>query len=380
MLDGEFSLVPPKMSLNHEYKILVTGGSGFLGRAVIRMLLERYPHWKVSSLDIRPPDQDVAQQLDRVMLADIRQEDSVKAAFKDYHPDLVVHTAGVVPARAFRYSTKDVDWQHVKAVNYDGTRNVLLATMASGCMRFVYTSSVTAIIDDLDHDYYYMDESVPLGLAQLHYGKSKGMAETFVLSSEHAEKGLKACALRPCTILGPDDTQVISVLHDCIGKGETYFVVGDGNNIYDWMYIDNAAHAHVLAIKNLLTSETAAGEAFFITNQEPAYFWDFLAFIWAQFGHKPAFQVHVPVALAMIVAFVLEWFTWALGLPITLDTGSVKDGIRTHYASNEKAIHVLGYRPTVGLTEGVVRSCQGYKRHLAAKMTAKNAKEKPLPN
>lgn len=368
------------MSLTQEHKILVTGGSGFLGRSVIRTLLERYPHWKVSALDIRPPDADAEKQLDRVMLADIRSENSVIAAFKDYHPDLVIHTAGVVPARAFRYSTRDVDWQHVKAVNYDGTRNILSATMASGCFRFVYTSSVTAIIDDLDHDYYYMDESVPLGLAQLHYGKSKGMAETFVLSPEHAEKGLKACALRPCTILGPDDTQVISVLHDCIGKGETYFIVGDGDNIYDWMYIDNAVHAHLLAAENLLTSKTAAGEAFFITNQEPAYFWDFLAFIWAQFGHEPAFRVHVPVGLAMVVAFVLEWVTWLMGLPTTLDTGSVKDGIRTQYASNEKAIEILGYKPIVALSEGVVRTCEGYKRQLAAKAAVKKAKEKPLPN
>jgi len=355
------------MSLEHEHKILVTGGSGFLGRSVIRMLLERHPHWKISTLDIRPPEQHVDVQLDRVMLADIRSERRVKAAFGGYHPDLVIHTAGVVPARAFRYSTRDADWQHVKAVNYDGTRNVLLATMASGCSRFVYTSSVTAIIDDLDNDYHYMDESVPLGLAKLHYGKSKGMAETFVMSPEHAEKGLKACALRPCTNLGPDDTQVISLLHDCIAKGETNFIVGDGNNLYDWMYIDNAVHAHILAAENLLTTETAAGEAFFITNQEPAYFWDFLMFVWAQFGHRPAFQVHVPVALAMVVAFLLEWVSWALGLPTTLDTGSVKDGIRTQYASNEKAIHILGYRPIVGLSEGVVRTCEGYKRQLAAK-------------
>jgi sterol-4alpha-carboxylate 3-dehydrogenase (decarboxylating) len=252
-------------------------------------------------------------------------------------------------------------------VNYNGTVNILNAAMASGCKRFVYTSSVTVAIDDLEHDYYHMkEESTPINLATLHYGRSKAQAEAFVLSPSHAEKGLKACALRPCTIIGPEDTQVISLIHDLIAKGETCFILGDGHNLTDWMYIDNAVHAHMLAIENLLLGpQTAAGEAFFVTNQEPVYFWDLLAYIWAQFGHTPRFRLHIPVGLAVVVAFILEILTWATGTPATLHRGSVKDSTRTYYASNDKAVRVLGYRPVVGLSEGVRRSCGGYKRQMA---------------
>lgn len=358
-------------------RVLVTGGSGFLGRAIIKELQRRHPQWTIDALDIVHPADDTRRHLDKFIRADIRSKDSVDAAFASYHPDLVVHSAGIVPSREFRYSTKGKDWERVKAINYDGTVNILHAAMASGCKRFVYTSSVTAIIDDLDHDYYNMDETTPTGLATLHYGKSKAMAEAFVLSLSHAQAGLQACALRPCTIIGPDDTEVISLIHDLIAKGETHFIIGDGLNIYDWMYIDNAVHAHVLAVENLLVGpQTAAGEAFFVTNQEPAYFWDFLAFTWAQFGHVPRFRVHVPIMLAYLVALILEVVTWLTGMPATLHRGSVKDGIRTHYADNSKAISVLGYRPIVGLSEGVRRSCEGYKRQLAAKAVKEGKKEK----
>lgn len=350
-------------------RVLITGGSGFLGRNLALELSNKYPQWNIDVLDIQFPDEDLKYKLDNFFHVDIRSKESVSAVFANYHPDLVVHTAGVVPGRQFRYSTNEDDWQGVRAVNYDGTVNILRATMASGCKRFIYTSSVTAIIDDLDHDYHNMNESTPTGLATLHYGTSKGLAEAFVLSPEHAEKGLMVCALRPCTIIGPDDTQVISLIHDLIAKGETCFVIGDGNNLYDWMYIDNIVHAHILTIENLLPSgpQTAAGQAFFITNQEPAYFWDFMLYVWAQFGHVPRFQVYIPTTLAVIIAFLLEIVTWLSGTPATLHRGSIKDAIRTHYADNGRAIKVLGYKPIVGLSEGIRRSCEGYKRQLAAK-------------
>ena len=260
--------------------ILVTGGSGFVGRATVKALVSRHPECNVSILDVQAPPKDIASLIHKFYEVDVTSFEDVKDAFETCRPDLVIHSAGIVPARRARYSTNKRDWAKVKAVNVDGTRNVLDATMASGCRRFIYTSSCTAVTDDLNHDYFHFKESIPTGHATLHYGKSKAMAENYVMSPEHQEQGLIVCALRPCTIIGPGDLAVISVLHDCIAKLETYFVVGEGDNLYDFMYIDNAVQAHLLAIENLLTTKTAAGEVFFISNQEPVYFWDFLAYIW----------------------------------------------------------------------------------------------------
>lgn len=362
------------MADNTGFRVLVTG-VGFLGRNLSLALKDKHPQWKIDALDIRPPDGDLRQNIDTFIHADIKSSESVNTAFAtcDYRPDLVVHTAGIVPSRQSRYSTRLEDWDRVKAVNYNGTVNILHATLASGCKHFIYTSSVTAVIDDLDHDYNNMSEdTAPTTLATLHYGKSKALAEAFVLSPSHAEQGLKACALRPCTIIGPDDTQVISLLHDLIAKGETSFILGNGHNLSDWMYIDNAVHAHILAIENLLLGpQTAAGQTFFVTNQEPVYFWDFLAYVWAQLGHTPRFRLRIPLGLAFVLAFILELLTWVMGTPATLHRGSVKDGTRSYYASNEEAIRVLGYRPIVGMSEGIRRSCEGYKSQLAERATLK---------
>ena len=354
------------MSPRKPIDVLVTGASGFLGSNIIEALADKHPKWNICGLDLRPPPSKVSRCIRQFIPADITSDDSVRNAFMDYTPDVVVHTAGIVPARKDRYSTDKKHWEKVKAVNHDGTKHVLDAAMASGCRAFVYTSSCTVVIDDLEHDYYYMSESAPTNLATLHYGKSKGLAEQYVLDRKHAEAGLAACALRPCTIIGPGDTAVISIFHDQIAKRETNFIVGDGYNFYDFMYIANAVDAHILATENLLTSKTAAGEAFFISNDEPVYFWDFLAFIWAQFGHVPTFRVRIPVGLAWLVAVIMEIITWFTGGAATLDRGSLKDGISTRYSDNSKAQQILGYKPKVGLSEGVRRTCDAYKKLLAA--------------
>lgn len=136
-------------------------------------------------------------------------------------------------------------------------------------------------------------------------------------------------------------------------------------NRYDFVYIDNAVQAHILAAENLLTTRTAAGQAFFISNQEPVYFWDFFLAIWAEFGHIPRHRVFIPMWLAWIVALIMEVITFFTGAAVTLDTGSVKDAVRTQYSDNTKAIEILGYRPKVGLAKGLRLWCDDYKKHLA---------------
>ena len=171
------------------------------------------------------------------------------------------------------------------------------------------------------------------------------------------DENLATCALRPSVLFGPGDYQLIPSVHACIAKGETPFIVGDGENLWDVTYVANVADAHVLAAENLLSTRTAAGEAIFISNEEPIPFRDFCLEVWKNFRHFPSYQVHVPVSLASFVGYIAEVVTWVTGTQTTLSRGSVLDACATRYCSGEKARKVLGYKPRVGIEEGIRISC-----------------------
>lgn len=172
------------------------------------------------------------------------------------------------------------------------------------------------------------------------------------------DEKLATCALRPSVVFGPGDHQLIPSIHACIAKGETPFVLGNGENLWDVTYVGNIADAHVLAVENLLSSQTAAGGAIFISNEEPITFRDFCLAIWANFGHFPSFEFLIPVSVAAFVGHVAEYATWFTGTQATLSRGSVLDACQTRYCSGEKARKILGYRPRVGIEEGIRVSCE----------------------
>ena len=141
-------------------------------------------------------------------------------------------------------------------------------------------------------------------------------------------------------------------------KRETPYILGSGLNLWDITYVTNVADAHVLAVENLLSSRTAAGEAIFISNKQPVPFRDFCLAVWREFGHYPPFQVHVPRSMATLAGVVADWVSWLSGIQTTLSKGSVNDACATRYCSGAKAREVLGYVPKVGVEEGIKRSCE----------------------
>lgn len=169
---------------------------------------------------------------------------------------------------------------------------------------------------------------------------------------------MATCALRPSVVFGPGDPQMIPSLHACIAKGETPFVIGDGLNLWDLTYVGNLADAHVLAMENLLSTRTAAGQALFISNEQPVPFRDFCLAVWKEFGHDPPFQVRIPQRLAKLAGSVAEWATWLTGRPSTLSRGSVQDACQIRYCSGIKARKLLDYKPRVGIEEGIQISCE----------------------
>jgi sterol-4alpha-carboxylate 3-dehydrogenase (decarboxylating) len=339
--------------------VLVTGASGFLGQAVVSAIQNKHPTCTLTNLDLQPPP--VPQPNVTYIQADITQASEVDLAIRKSNPDAIVNVAGWVPKGSQRYGNSKAVRDKAFAINHLGTLNILSSAQKTKCKVFVHTSSCTVLADDLDHDFPNMTEDIPIGHANLAYGASKAPAELAVLAANTPT--FKTCALRPATIIGPGDTYgVIAIIHACIANGETPWIIGTGNNMYDFVYITNIADAHLLALENLLSTtpspESAAGHAMFVSNQQPVYFRDFMLAIWKHFGHVPPFQLRVPTSLAWFAGLMAEVKTWVGGKESALSRGSVRDAVGTRYASSEKVRRVLGYHPRVDFVDAVRLACE----------------------
>ena len=335
-----------------EVSILVTGGSGFLGSAVVDALREKHSKWSVTVFDIKPPTKE--RDGVRYLLGDVTKMSDVRAVIEAANPTCIIHTAGLVPDLANRYGRKL--GKRVFSVNVGGTKNMLSVAKDFGTEAFVWTSSCCCVTDDMSYQYPNMDESWPTSSHSLIYGESKTVAESLVLAA--SDEKLSTCTLRPPVLFGPGDYQFVPSVYACIAKRETPFIIGSGENMWDVMYVANAADAHVLAVENLLSSKTAAGQAFFISNNEPVPFRDLCLTIWSHFGHHPPFEMHIPGAVAKLVGRLGEWISWLTGTPVTLSRGSVLDACGTRYCNSAKAEQILGYVPRIGLEEGIKLSCE----------------------
>ncbi len=151
-------------------------------------------------------------------------------------------------------------------------------------------------------------------------------------------------------------------------KRQTHFQIGDNTNLFDFTYVENVAHGHLLAVTALLEThkmlptvpidtERVDGEAFFITNGQPVYFWDYARAIWHEAGDRlPLSGVwHLSEGVASVIGGILEAVFWVLGKKPNLNRAQVRMSVVTKYHNISKARERLGYEPIVSLEEGIRR-------------------------
>jgi sterol-4alpha-carboxylate 3-dehydrogenase (decarboxylating) len=306
-------------------------------------------------VDINPPALGTGSFSEvRYVRANILQPEELHNIFEEAKPTIVIHTVGIVPSVLSRYTSKGRD--AIFEVNVQGTKNVVEAAKNCGARGLVYTSSVTVLVDEMGVDIKNADETWITGRATTVYGQSKTAAENFVLSQNTFT--FQTCSLRSAPVFGPNDPIMIPTMHGCIARGETPFIIGDSQNLVDYVYVSNVADAHVLAVLNLLYSGTAAGEAFFITNGEPITARDMCIATWKEFGHTPRYNITIPQGLAWWMGWATEWAGWISGSQGTFSRGIIMDATATRYLNIGKARRILGYVPKVGLADALRISCQ----------------------
>lgn len=357
--------------------VLVIGGCGFLGHHIVKQIASSYTS-TLSVLDFRTTHN--RQPNVTYFDADITSTSSVSSVFEKAKPDVIIHTASPTAAGAGT-SSAEMRAKHnlYYKVNVEGTKNLLDCAANVGTVKaFVYTSSASVVHDHVS-DLINADERFPVLHAPTqseYYSDTKGLAEEAVLAyNRRAESPqMLTCAIRPASIFGEGDVQLLPGLLKAFEKGQTRFQLGANNNLFDFTYVGNVVHGHLLAVVALLQTsklnvepldhERVDGEAFFITNSSPVYFWDFTRMVWASAGDKtePGQVWVINKEMGLVIATIMEWVYWAVtfgGVP-NLTRFKVKFSCMTRYFSIDKAVKRLGYFPIYDLEESVEKSTKWF--------------------
>jgi dihydroflavonol-4-reductase len=224
-------------------KILVTGATGFVGAALVRLLLRQGCDIRITVRSESDLKNVSGLPLEHVQ-ADIRSRDDLKNAMDGCSQ--VYHVAGL-------YRSWMRDYDMLRQINVQGTRNVLEAAFAAGVKKVVHTSSIAAL--GMPADGSPADENAAFNLQHLllPYEQSKYEAELVV--REYLNKGLPVVIVRPAMVMGPGDIYptpsgkiVLDMLH---GRVPCYF---DGG--IDIVDVDDVAAGHMLAMEHAEPGET----------------------------------------------------------------------------------------------------------------------------
>jgi len=320
-------------------KALVTGGGGFLGAAIVRMLVSRGDDVRSFARGEYP---EIAALGVEIVRGDIRDTAAVAAACRGR--EVVFHVAAKPPPWGAR-----ADYE---SINIGGTQNVLDACRGGGVEHLVYTSTPSVVASDGDAQ--GLDESAPYATRFLaDYPRTKAEAEQLVLAADG--EGMRTIALRPHLIWGPGDPHFLPRFVARARSGELRRI-GGGDPLVDTVYLDNAATAHLLAADRLVAGAAVHGKPYFISNGEPIGVWTMVDRMLAAAGVAPV-TAQVPASLAAAAAWAFEARHRLLGLSgePRITRFLVHEVSRAHWFDISAARRDLGYEPTISLDDGLAR-------------------------
>lgn len=318
-------------------RALVTGGGGFLGRAIVEQLLARGDQVRILARGSYPELESSGVECLR---SDIREREFVERGCAGV--DIVFHTAAIAGIWG--------PWREFYETNVLGTLNVISACRKQGVRRLVFTSSPSVTFDGSPQE--GVDEGVPYPRRWLcHYQRTKAEAEQAVLQASDAE--LLACALRPHLIWGPGDPHLLPRLLDRARAGHLRRV-GAGDNLIDTIYVDNAARAHLQAGDSLQAGSAVAGRAYFISQGEPVNCWAWVDELLALNG-LPGVERAISLTAAWRIGAVLETLHRVLAVrrePRMTRFLAAQLGT-SHYFDISRAQRDFDYRPRVSMADGM---------------------------
>lgn len=346
-------------------RVLVTGGSGFVGANLVNTLLER--GHEVRSFDRAPSPLPPHPKLD-VLTGDVCDPDTAAAAVAGI--DTVIHTAAIIELMGGAAATGEYR-QRSFAVNVGGTENLVRAGRAAEVKRFVYTSSNSVVmggqrIGNGDETMPYTDRFNDL------YTETKVAAERYVLS-ENGVDDMLTCAVRPSGIWGRGDRTMFRKLFEAVIAGQTKVLIGRKRVKLDNSYVHNLVHGFILAGEHLVPGGTAPGQAYFINDGEPINLFEFARPVIEACGcHWP--RLRVPGSPVRAAMSIWQRLHFRFGLPQPpLEPLAVERIYLDNYFSIDKARRELGYEPLF-TTEAAMADCLPYYTDMFREMRAEAEK------
>ena len=322
-------------------KVLVTGGTGFTGSALVLRLLEQ--GYSVRSLDYQKGI--LYDQLEKagaeLVLGSITDADFVQKSMEGI--DFVFHLAA-----AFR--ELDVSEKHYYNVNVNGTRNVMDLAKKNNVMKVVYcsTQGVHGHIKNPPGD-----ENSPIS-PEDYYQQTKYEGELVV--NEFIKDGMNATIIRPTAIYGPGDPGRFVMIYKRVKNG-SFPMFGSGDTFYHPVYIDNLVDAFLITME----PEKGKGETYIIADEE------YLAIkeLVKKVGQAMDIDVkikHYPILPLIIAGHICEKACKPFGITPPIFPRRVDWFRQVRAFRIDKAKRDLGYQPKVDIDEGLKRTAEWYKK------------------
>lgn len=311
--------------------VLVTGGGGFLGRAIVERLLARPLPVRVFSRRTFP---DLEAKGVTCVSGDLGDAEAVGRAVAGCRA--VFHVAALAGA----WGKREV----FERTNVTGTENVIAACQRHEVPKLVFTSSPSVISGTEFEHHEGIDESQPYPEEYLaDYPRTKALAERAVLAANGPK--LATVALRPHLIVGPGDPHLLPRVISQARAGKLR-IVGEGTNKVALTHVDNAARAHLQAFDRLEPGSACAGKAYFIAQEEPVELWPWINSILDGLG-VPTITKQISYTAAFRLGSTLEtlWRWFRLGGEPPMTRFVATQLATSHWFDLSAARRDLGYEP-----------------------------------
>ena len=322
-------------------KILVTGGTGFTGSALVRRLM-LLGH-QVKTIDYQKGivyDQLKKEGAD-ILIGSITDKELVDKATEGV--DFVFHIAA-----AFR--ELDVPNEHYYNVNVNGTRYVMEAVVKHNVKKVVYcsTQGVHGHIKNPPGD-----ENSPVA-PEDYYQQTKYEGEVVV--QEFIKNGMNATIIRPTAIYGPGDPERFFMIFKRAVKG--YFpMFGKGETFYHPVYIDNLVDSFILS----MDLDRGNGETYIIADEKYYPIKELVKKVGKSMGIDVKIKFY-PITPLVIAGHVVEKVCKPFGIAPPIFPRRVDWYRQVRAFKIDKAIKELGYEPKVGIDEGLRKTYEWYKK------------------